>query len=126
MKIEYKKEEPGIIRITAKMESILTPERCMQEAEKLLNGKNNGNLKYGDTPELCDNILLSEEIADNQSGIHTVIFTLSGEDVIVNRSNIKEISDQLLQAKKCTAKQNNEDVQAIKDAMAEIWGDIGK
>lgn len=126
MKIEYKKEAPGIIRITAKMESILTPERCMQEAEKLLIGKNNGNLKYGDTPELCDNILLSGEIADNQNGIHTVVFTLRGEDVIVNRSNIKKISDQLSEAKKCTVETNDKGVQAIKDAVAEIWGDVAK
>lgn len=126
MKIEYKQEAPGMIRITAKMESILTPERCMQEAEKILNGKNNANLKYGDTPELSDNILLSEEMADNQNGIHTVIFTLSGQDVIVNRSNMKEIRDQLLQTKKCTVDTNAKGVQAIKDAVAEIWGDVAK
>ena len=126
MKIDYKKEAPGMIRITAKMESILTPEICMQEAERLLNSKKNWNLKYGDTPELCDNILLSEEISDKQNDIHTVIFKLSGKDVIVNRNNIKKIRDRLLEEKRGIATQDTKEVEAIKDAMAELWGDVSK
>jgi len=117
MKIEYKEVKPGVVRLTSTMD-ILTPARCIEEANKILNSNNRGNLRYGDTPDLCDSLLLAQESMDRE--MLSVVFSVDGEDIIVNQKNIKEVSAQILSRIKVYEGTVGKNYGAIKDAVAEL------
>ena len=123
MKIEhvYLKEQPGVVRLTSKIEGLLTAERCIKEAEELLRERE--NLKDGISVDFGDSMLLAHE-----TNINSVVFVIEGKEVEVNSENMEEIKNRYLQKKQPCKKISREEqhMQAIEEAVAEIWGDITK
>lgn len=118
MKIEHIEEKPGVVRLTSRIEGLLTVDRCIEEATKLLRGKE--NLRDGGSVDFGDNILLAQE-----TRVHTVIFSISGKEIEVNANNIREIRNRLLLKKQDLKEDKNaQHVQAIEEAVAENWGNI--
>lgn len=118
MKVEHIEEKPGVVRLTSRIEGLLTVDRCIEEATKLLRGTE--NLRDGGSVDFGDNILLAQE-----TRVHTVIFSINGKEIEVNVNNIREIRNRLL-LKKQDLKENKhaQHAQAIEEAVAENWGDI--
>lgn len=117
MRIEYIEEKPGVVRLTSKIEGLLTPARCIEEAKKILNSSYRGNLGYADTQDLCDCLLLAQE--STESRIHTVIFSMDGEDVIVNKENIEEVTSNIHSNIKVVLGGKTQNGPAIIDALIE-------
>ncbi len=95
MNISYKKEAPGMIRIVPSMEGIITAERYVEIARHLLaNGlsENNEKLRDEGSMDLADNLSLYSELKSQEtSEIKDVIFSMYGQDYIVNSNNINTI-----------------------------------
>lgn len=119
MRIEYIEEKPGVVRLTSKIEGLLTPTRCVEEAQKLLGSSNRGNLGYADTQDLCDSLLLAQE--SEESRIYSVIFSMDGEDITVTNENMKEVINRVFSKVRIVyggIKGKNRD--AIIDAVTEL------
>ena len=119
MKIEYIEERPGVVRLDCKLKGLLTPARCIEEAENLLNSSNRGNLGYADTQDLCDSLLLAQETRGSR--IHSVIFSMDGEDIIVTSENIKDVVNRVFNNVKVVYSGiDRKNLDAIRDAVAEL------
>ena len=119
MKIEYVEEGSGVVRLTSKIEGLLTPARCIEEAEKLLNSRNRGNLGYADTQDLCDSLLLAQESIESR--IHSVIFSMDGEDIVVTNENIKDVINRVFNKVKVVyGGIEGKNLDAVRDAVTEF------
>ena len=119
MKLEYIEEMPGVVRLDCKLKGLLTPARCIEEAEKLLHSSNRGNLGYADTQDFCDSLLLAQE--SMESRIHSVIFSMDGEDIIVTNENIKEVINKIFNKVKVVYGGNKgKNSDAVRDAISEF------
>ena len=111
MKIEHIEEKPGVVKLSSRIEGLLTVDRCIEEATKLLRGAE--NLRDGGSVDFCDNILLAQE-----TSVHTVIFSISGKNIEVNKNNIRQIRNRFLTKKEGPKIRENR--EAIRDAVAEL------
>lgn len=91
MLINYIEVAPGMVRIDSKIGNLLTLERGLEEAKRLLEGTSiqKQNLKDLSSRDLHDSMLLSKEnLEKGQNPVHTVVFSIEGKDIIVNKKNI--------------------------------------
>ncbi len=98
MNIFYKEEAPGVVRIVPSMEGIITAERYVEIARDLLsNGLalRHEKLKDEGSVDLADSLALYIELnEERKSEVKQVVFSMYGQDYIVNSNNIDTIFSQ--------------------------------
>ena len=103
--VEIKKIAPGMVKIESPIEGLLTLDRYLNIARDLLeNGLDVGNEKLKDvsSPNMIENVLLYQELEKGKtSDVKEVVFSINGQDYIVNLKNIDKIV-----LKKSTTKPN--------------------
>lgn len=114
----------GVIKLSSDMEGIIVPSRYIDEAKRILEETSDEQLRDIGSPDLLDNMLLFREL--DYGKINTVIVPIGGKAIEIDRENILEIERRYLSKKKEVINKEQRNIEAIKDAVAEIWGEVSK